>query len=164
MITYIIFTTKTFQYNCSQAMHEANALTKRIVKYVSVVLFLSLVFTITRFFEAKIDYLHMYTDDKGVERIIDHYNEAINSNDTELVNILANISSMYGIYEVPIIGTTRMRTSNIYITYHNWSKLIVMGLIPYMTLIILNYKIFQVNLNILTTQAIGKSKYLDRLM
>ena len=125
-------------------MHEANALTKRIVKYVSVVLFLSLVFTITRFFEAKIDYLHMYTDDKGVERIIDHYNEAINSNDTELVNILANISSTYGIYEVPIIGTTRMRTSNIYITYHNWSKLIVMGLIPYMALIILNYKIFQV--------------------
>ena len=155
----IIITTKSFQFNCSQAMHEANALTKRIVKYVSVVLFLSLSFTITRFFEAKIDYLHLYKDAKGVERIIDNYNEAVVSNDTELVNILANISSTYGIYEVPIIGTTRMRTSNIYITYHNWSKLIVMGLIPYMALIILNYKIFQVNLNILTTQAIlGKSK------
>ena len=145
-------------------MHEANALTKRIIKYVSVVLFLSLAFTITRFFEAKIDYLHMYRDSNGIERIIDNYNEAIVSNDTELVNILSNISSTYGIYKVPVIETTHMRTSNIYITYHNWSKLIVMGLIPYMALIILNYKIFQVNLNILTTQAIGKSKYLDRLM
>ena len=125
-------------------MHEANALTKRIVKYVSVVLFLSLAFTITRFFEAKIDYLYMYRDSNGIERIIDNYNEAIVSNDTELVNILANISSTYGIYEVPVIETTHMRTSNIYITYHNWSKLIVMGLIPYMALIILNYKIFQV--------------------
>ena len=40
----------------SQAMHEANALTKRIVKYVSAVSFLSIVFTITRFFEAKVVY------------------------------------------------------------------------------------------------------------
>ena len=32
----------------SQAMHEANALSKRILKYVSAVIILSIVFTITR--------------------------------------------------------------------------------------------------------------------
>ena len=113
-------------------MHEANALTKRIFKYVSVVSFLSLAFTITRFFEAKIHYYPMYKDDNGVRKIV--------NNDTEL----ANITSLHDIYEGPFIEPTDMRTSSIYITYHNWSKLIVMGLIPYMALIILNYKIFQV--------------------
>ena len=33
----------------SQAMHEANALSKRILKYVSAVIILSVVFTITRY-------------------------------------------------------------------------------------------------------------------
>ena len=123
-------------------MHEANALTKRIFKYVSVVSFLSLAFTITRFFEAKIVYYPMYEDAKGDRHILDKYNDTAVNNDTEL----ANITSMYDVYEGPVIEPTDMRTSNIYITYHNWSKLIVMGLIPYMALIILNYKIFQVKL------------------
>ena len=94
--------------------------------------------------------------DRLHHEIIDNYDEAVVSNDTELVNIIANISSTYGVYEVPVIETTHMRTSNIYITYHNWSKLIVMGLIPYMTLIILNYKIFQVNI---TLPIINKSRF-----
>ena len=90
-------------------MHEANALTKRIFKYVSVVSFLSLAFTITRFFEAKIHYYPMYKDDNGVRKIV--------NNDTEL----ANSTSLHDIYEGPFIEPTDMRTSSIYITYHNWS-------------------------------------------
>ena len=139
---FIIITTKSFQFNCSQAMHEANALTKRIVKYVSVVSFLSLAFTITRFFEARIDYYPMYKDDNGVRHpFMDYNNTEAVYNDSDLVNI----TSVYDIREGPFIEATRMRTSSIYITYHNWSKLIVMGLIPYVALVILNYKIFQVS-------------------
>ena len=37
-----------YPLNYSQAMHEANALTKRIVKYVAAVTFLAVVFTATR--------------------------------------------------------------------------------------------------------------------
>ena len=46
-----------YPINYSQAMHEANALTKRIIKYVSAVTLLSTLFTITRFFEAKVEYM-----------------------------------------------------------------------------------------------------------
>ena len=94
----------------------------------------------------------MYKDAKGDKHILDKYNDTAVNNDTEL----ANITSMYDVYEGPVIEPTDMRTSNIYITYHNWSKLIVMGLIPYMALIILNYKIFQVNI---TLPIINKSRF-----
>ena len=100
----------------SQAMHEANALTKRIVKYVSVVTFLSLVFTITRFFEAKIEY---GPDDYNVTR--------------------------------PYIAPTSMRTAPIYTTYSNWSRLIVLGIIPFVALVYLNTKIYQVHFTYLHT-------------
>ena len=103
-------TTSLFSY--SQAMHEANALTKRMFKYVSVVTFLSLVFTITRFFEAKIEYYPV-------------------ENSTMV--------------EGPFIMPTEMRTAPIYTTYSNWSRLIVLGIIPFVLLVYLNTKIYQVH-------------------
>ena len=103
-------TTSLFSY--SQAMHEANALTKRMFKYVSVVTFLSLVFTITRFFEAKIEYYPV-------------------ENST--------------VVEGPFIMPTEMRTAPIYTTYSNWSRLIVLGIIPFVLLVYLNTKIYQVH-------------------
>ena len=104
-----------FFFHFSQAMHEANALTKRIFKYVFSVLFLSFLFTITRFFEAKVSY-------------IDEFDEK--SNATE---------------EIIVLEPTEMRTNPIYTTYFNWSRLIVLGIIPFVLLVFLNASIYKVN-------------------
>ena len=107
-----LFVKHDLSFTFSQAMHEANALTKRMFKYVSVVTFLSLVFTITRFFEAKIEYYPV-------------------ENST--------------VVEGPFIMPTEMRTAPIYTTYSNWSRLIVLGIIPFVLLVYLNTKIYQVH-------------------
>lgn len=98
----------------SQAMHEANALTKRIVKYVSAVIFLSVVFTITRFFEA--DVIYKYTVDPSTNETLD-----------------------YTAHLVP----TELRTAPLYTMYFNWSRLIVLGIIPFIMLVYLNAKIYK---------------------
>lgn len=104
-----------YPINYSQAMHEANALTKRIVKYVSAVTFLSVIFTITRFFEAKVEY-------------IDEWDPVENAT-----------------VKVPILEPTEMRTAPIYTMYFNWSRLIVLGIIPFVLLVYLNAMIYKVN-------------------
>ena len=107
-----------YPINYSQAMHEANALTKRIVKYVSSVTFLSVVFTMTRFFEAEVVFEDV-TDEK--------------TNAT---------------YQVPRLEPTEMRTAPIYTMYFNWSRLIVLGIIPFVLLVYLNARIYKVMLSI----------------
>lgn len=104
-----------YPLNYSQAMHEANALTKRIVKYVASVTFLSIVFTGTRFFEAKVEY--DYVLDPAT-------NETVN---------------------YTVIGPlpTDLRTHPIYTAYFNWSRLVVLGIIPFVLLVYLNTKIYQ---------------------
>ena len=96
----------------SQAMHEANALTKRILKYVLSVVFLSFLFTFTRFFEANVSY-------------IDHDN----NNLTE---------------KIIALEPTEMRSNPIYTSYLNWSRLIVLGIIPFVLLVFLNASIYKV--------------------
>ena len=96
----------------SQAMHEANALTKRIFKYVFSVIFLSFLFTFTRFFEANVSY-------------IDHDH----NNLTE---------------KIIALEPTEMRSNPIYTSYLNWSRLIVLGIIPFVLLVFLNASIYKV--------------------
>ena len=106
-----------YPINYSQAMHEANALTKRIVKYVSAVTFLSIVFTITRFFEAKIVY---------------------ESETDPMTNVT---------YQRPVLHPTELRTAPLYTAYFNWSRLIVLGIIPFVLLVYLNTMIYKVSLS-----------------
>ena len=96
-------------------MHEANALTKRIFKYVVCVTLLSSLFQITRFFEAKVRYDEVFDP---------------SSNTTN---------------EILILDPTEMRTHPIYTAYYNWSKLIVLGIIPFILLVFLNASIYKVN-------------------
>ena len=93
-------------------MHEANALTKRIFKYVFSVVFLSFLFTFTRFFEANVSY-------------IDHDH----NNLTE---------------KIIALEPTEMRSNPIYTSYLNWSRLIVLGIIPFVLLVFLNASIYKV--------------------
>jgi hypothetical protein len=95
-------------------MHEANALTKRIFKYVFSVIFLSFLFTFTRFFEANVSY-------------IDHDH----NNLTE---------------KIIALEPTEMRSNPIYTSYLNWSRLIVLGIIPFVLLVFLNASIYKVKL------------------
>lgn len=97
-------------------MHEANALTKRIIKYVACVSFLSVLFTATRFFEAEVIY-------------------------TKVVNETTNETLRW---DGPNLRPTAFRTNPYYITYFNWSRLIVLGIIPFAMLVYLNTKIYQV--------------------
>lgn len=100
-----------YPINYSQAMHEANALTKRIFKYVFSVIFLSFLFTFTRFFEANVSY-------------IDHDH----NNLTE---------------KIIALEPTEMRSNPIYTSYLNWSRLIVLGIIPFVLLVFLNASIYK---------------------
>jgi hypothetical protein len=95
-------------------MHEANALSKRICKYVSAVIILSVAFTITRFFEASVVY----------DQLLDPV-----TNDT--LGFKAHLEP------------TAMRTAPLYTMYFNWSRLIVLGIIPFVMLVYLNAKIYK---------------------
>ena len=97
-------------------MHEANALTKRIFKYVFSVIFLSFLFTFTRFFEANVSY-------------IDHDH----NNLTE---------------KIIALEPTEMRSNPIYTSYLNWSRLIVLGIIPFVLLVFLNASIYKVKVKV----------------
>ncbi|QQP42184.1 Uncharacterized protein FKW44_016769, partial [Caligus rogercresseyi] len=88
------------------AMHESNALPKRLAKYVSCVLFLSLLFSFTRFFEAEVRY---------------------------------NLTSPATPYLMPTV----LRTNTAYVLYFNWSRLIVLGIIPFSLLVFFNVRIYK---------------------
>ncbi len=105
-----------YPINYSQAMHEANALTKRIVKYVATVSFLSVVFTMSRFFEAKVTWI-------------------------EVVDPLTNST-----FSKPELEPTQLRTAPLYTMYFNWGRLIVLGIIPFVLLVYLNAMIYKVSI------------------
>ncbi|QQP42186.1 Uncharacterized protein FKW44_016772, partial [Caligus rogercresseyi] len=87
------------------AMHESNALPKRLAKYVSCVLFLSLLFSFTRFFEAEVRY---------------------NLTSPAHLTSCPPCSNQYGLR--PLL---------------NWSRLIVLGIIPFSLLVFFNVRIYK---------------------
>ena len=97
----------------SQAMHEANALTIRIFKYVSVVVAITCLFTFTKFLEGEIKWQA--------------------KNDT-----LTN-STIW----TPEMHPTMLRIDPWYTIYYNWSRLLVLGVIPFVMLVYLNAQIFK---------------------
>ena len=94
-------------------MHEANALTIRIFKYVSVVVAITILFTFTKFLEGEIKW------------------EA--HNDT-----LTNATIW-----TPEMHPTMLRIDPWYTIYYNWSRLLVLGVIPFVMLVYLNAQIFK---------------------
>lgn len=94
-------------------MHEANALTIRICKYVAAVIALSSIFTLTKFLEGKIEW-------------------------TPKKDTITNATVL-----VPEIVATELRTTPWYTMYYNWSRLLVLGVIPFVMLVYLNAQIFK---------------------
>ena len=90
---------------------------RRAFKYIMSVVILSLLFTITKFFEAE-----TYT----------HNLEIANKNNTEKVN-----------KTITFLKPTDFRLSPGYVKYYNWSRLIVHGLLPFVMLVYLNGLMYQ---------------------
>ena len=44
----------------------------------------------------------------------------------------------------PRVAITDLRTDPVYSSYSNWSRLIVLGIVPFLALVVFNWKIFQV--------------------
>ena len=106
----------------SQAMHEANALTIRIFKYVSVVVVITCVFTFTKFLEGQVEWVLVTS------------NGTIAGSNYTITN-----SSVWKPQMIP----TPLRTNAWYVTYYNWSRLLVLGVIPFILLVYLNAQIFK---------------------
>ena len=98
----------------NQAMNDSHAMRKRLVKYVGPVFLLAFVFNIVKFFEARITYRAVYED----------------ANQT---TVLA--------WE-PMLEVAELRTHPVYSAYNNWSRLLVLGIFPFVLLVFFNTKIY----------------------
>ena len=86
---------------------------KRTLKYVLSVLLLSSLFTVSRFFEADVVYVNQLDEN-------DKFNK----------------STAY-------LQPTELRLSPNYIKYYNWSRLVALGVIPFVMLVYLNGVMYQ---------------------
>ena len=100
-------------------MHEANALTIRIFKYVSAVVSITCVFTFSKFLEGKV--------------VWETSSKMVLKNGT-----LTNVTTWN-----PQIHPTMLRINDWYTIYYNWSRLLVLGVIPFVMLVYLNAQIFK---------------------
>ena len=114
----------------SQAMHEANALTIRIFKYVSAVVALSGIFTFTKFLEARI----VWMGDCG--------GSANCANGTVWSDTMNDTLTNSTIWK-PQMTYTDLRIDPWYTQYYNWSRMLVIGVIPFVMLVYLNAQIFK---------------------
>ena len=101
-----------------QAMNDSRASQVRFMKYLLPVLALSVLFNLPKFFEAEIKY--------------DYESNETSSN--------ANKTSYY---DIPTIDVTALRKDPDYaIYYHNWARLAVLGIVPFVMLVYFNTKIY----------------------
>ena len=97
-------------------MNDVNAIRKRLLKYVGPCLILAFLFNILKFFEAKVEYESRNGTNLTVQEEIE--------------------------YEVKL-QVAALRTDPIYSAYNNWSRLIILGIIPFTLLVFFNTKIYK---------------------
>lgn len=135
-----------------QAINSPEACKKRLLKYVVPVVFISTIFNIPKFFES-----HVQT---SIEPILgDGFslddNGTLYYDDIQLQKDLLTPEDWYRVTaqngftfddivyeETHSISITEMRKDPAYIIYYqNWTRLVVMGLLPTLLLIYFNYKV-----------------------
>lgn len=122
----------------NQAMNDSNAIRKRLVKYVGPVLALAFIFNIVKFFEAKVVYAQVAaTASDAAKASADPAVGSFSSSDG--VDLLDVNSIRY----VPELHVAELRTHPAYSAYHNWSRLIVLGIVPFVLLVFFNTKIYK---------------------
>ena len=99
----------------NQAMNDVNAIRKRLLKYVGPCLALSVFFNIPKFFEAKVEYMPQNRTNPEL--------------DFQEFRAELHVAAL--------------RTHPIYSAYNNWSRLIVLGIIPFTLLVFFNTRIYE---------------------
>ena len=122
-----------YPINYSNSANDVNALRKRIIKFLFPVCGLSLIFNVTKFFEATYKY--------GNE--ICFWSEHV---DINLFTYLVNATMPMGFNEtvmeddfvvetVPVLEPTALRTNPTYSIYFNWFRFLVIGVVPFVLLV-----------------------------
>lgn len=102
----------------NQAMNDANAIRKRLLKYVGPSFLLALLFNLVKFFEAKVEYVQEARQNEG------NWTQ-------EEIEYVAELQ------------VADLRTHPYYSAYNNWSRLVVLGIIPFTLLVFFNTKIYK---------------------
>ena len=104
-------------------MNDSRASQVRFLKYLIPVLALAVLFNIPKFFEAEIQ-----------------YSSSINISD---ISNLSDISPI-NISDISVsIDVTELRKNPDYVIYyHNWARLAVLGIVPFVMLVYFNTKIY----------------------
>ena len=105
-------------------MNDVNAIRKRLVKYVGPTMILSLLFNIPKLFEAKVAYVQ-------AEKASQDGNGTLNPDLETSPEYLVRLE------------VAALRTHPIYSAYNNWSRLIVLGIMPFTLLVFFNTKIYE---------------------
>ena len=93
-------------------MNDSHAMRKRLIKYVGPVFVIAFFFNIVKFFEATVSH------------------RLIHDNHTELTYYEARLE------------VAELRTHPIYSAYNNWSRLLILGIVPFTLLVFFNTKIY----------------------
>ncbi len=108
----------------NQAMNDSHAVRKRLLKYVGPVFVLALAFNAVKFFEAHV-----------IWKPVVAASPSSNHTDLELLE-------MQQYYYEPSIAVADLRTHPVYTVYNNWSRLLVLGIVPFCLLVFFNTKIY----------------------
>eukprot|EP00094_Tigriopus_californicus_P013623 TCALIF_13180-PA protein Name:"Protein of unknown function" AED:0.08 eAED:0.08 QI:0/1/0.33/1/0/0.33/3/0/400 len=138
-----------------QSLNEKSAVKKRLFQYLLPVGILAFLFNVPKFLEADIAYEAI---SPGKTSLVE-YNETINRSYNHIQRNLSNPIDLWnnGSYlhgnenftnaekEVdwqPYLRITPLRTNPIYSNYNNWSRLLLLGILPFLLLVFFNAKIY----------------------
>ena len=120
-------------------MNDVNAIRKRLLKYVGPCFVLALIFNIPKFFEAKVVYR---TEELYNTTTKAYYQDQEPSPQQPLLSDSRTEDMMPMEYEVEL-QVAALRTHPIYSAYNNWSRLIILGIIPFLLLVFFNTRIYE---------------------
>ena len=111
----------------NQAMNDSHAVRKRLLKYVGPVFALALLFNVPKFFEATVRWMPV---------------APASSASGGAGNATAPSSPLNVLYYEPSLEVAALRTHPLYSAYNNWSRLLVLGILPFCLLVFFNTKIY----------------------
>ncbi|TRY64295.1 hypothetical protein TCAL_10256 [Tigriopus californicus] len=117
--------------NYSQSLNDAHAMKRRLLKYIIPVCILSFLLNVPKFLEAEIKY-------QKVTMVPTTLSE--NDQSETLIGLLIN-PQFQAFYMKPVLSITPLRMHPLYSNYNNWSRLFVLGIIPFALLVFFNPKV-----------------------
>ena len=128
-----------------RATTDANALKRRILKYLVPVTVISILFNVTKFFEITYVYIPMKPGNRSALAIdpnatFDNGTMMFDLNTSAAdsqVSMLPNVTE----YRV-VLNITEFRMDPNYSIYFNWTRFVILGVIPFILLIFFNAQIY----------------------